>query len=162
MTKEKIDDYYKDKYKRIGCAIYLIPFLALPILADEIKFQFKSPSFSGVGTSQHYLTIDEQEYTRREALEAEIKALQDELERDADNTTLARFLRNFESRVYAQLSRQLVDQLFGENPAEQGSFTLFDNLITWTSDGITITMSIFNETTGETTTITIPIGDFGF
>ena len=164
MTKEKtdVDNYYKDKYKRLGCAIYLIPCLALPILADEIKFQFKSPSFSGVGTSQHYLTIDEQEYTRREALEAEIKALQDELERDADNTTLARFLRNFESRVYAQLSRQLVDQLFGENPAEQGGFNLFDNLITWTSDGITITMSIFNETTGETTTITIPIGDFGF
>ena len=164
MTKEKIeiDNYYKDKYKRAGCAIYLIPILALPVLADEIKFQFKSPSFSGIGTSQHYLTIDEQEYTRREALEAEIKAMQDELERDAQNTTLARFLRNFESRVYAQLSRQLVDQLFGENPAEQGSFTLFDNLITWTTDGITITMSIFNETTGETTTITIPIGDFGF
>jgi hypothetical protein len=166
MTKEKtnykMSDYYKDKYKRMGCAVYLIPILALPVLADEIKFQFKSPSFSGIGTSQHYLTIDEQEYTRREALEAEIKAMQDELERDAQNTTLARFLRNFESRVYAQLSRQLVDQLFGENPAEQGSFTLFDNLITWTTDGITITMSIFNETTGETTTITIPIGDFGF
>ena len=95
-------------------------------------------------------------------MEAEIKALKDELQRDAENTTLARFLRNFESRVYAQLSRQLVDQLFGEDPADQGSFTLFDNLITWTSDGITITMSIFNETTGETTTITIPIGDFGF
>tara|TARA_E500000305_G_C3931220_1_gene192854 strand:+ start:181 stop:621 length:441 start_codon:yes stop_codon:yes gene_type:complete len=146
----------------MGCAIYLIPILAFPILADEIKFQFKSPSFSGVGTSQHYLTIDEQEYTRKQALEAEIKALQDELQRDADNTTLARFLRNFESRVYAQLSRQLVDQLFGENPAEEGSFTLFDNLITWTTDGINITMTIFNETTGETTTITIPIGDFGF
>ena len=157
-----MNDYYKNKYKRMGCAVYLIPILALPVLADEIKFQFKSPSFSGIGTSQHYLTIDEQEYTRREALEAEIKAMQDELERDAQNTTLARFLRNFESRVYAQLSRQLVDQLFGEDPADQGSFTLFDNLITWTSDGITITMSIFNETTGETTTITIPIGDFGF
>ena len=36
---------------------------------------------------------------------------------------------------------------------------LFDNLITWTSDGISITMTIFNEATGETTTITIPIGD---
>ena len=156
------NDYYKDKYKRMGCAIYLIPILAFPILADEIKFQFKSPSFSGVGTSQHYLTIDEQEYTRKQALEAEIKALQDELQRDADNTTLARFLRNFESRVYAQLSRQLVEQLFGENPADEGSFTLFDNLITWTTDGTNITMTIFNETTGETTTITIPIGDFGF
>ena len=73
-----------------------------------------------------------------------------------------RFIKNFESRIYAQLSRQLVDQLFGENPAEEGSFQLFDNLITWTSDGISITMTIFNESTGETTTITIPIGDFGF
>lgn len=130
--------------------------------SDEIKFQFKSPSFSGVGTSSHYLTIDSQEMTRKEAIEAEIKALQDELEREAENTTLARFIKNFESRIYAQLSRQLVDQLFGENPAEEGSFQLFDNLITWTSDGITITMTIFNEATGETTVITVPIGDFGF
>ena len=88
--------------------------------------------------------------------------MQEALEREEENTTLARFLRNFESRIYAQLSRQLVDQLFGENPATEGSFTLFDNLITWTSDGISITLTIFNEATGETTTITIPIGDFGF
>ena len=132
------------------------------IYTDEIKFQFKNPSFSGVGTSSHYLTIDSQEMTRKEAIEAEIKALQEQLERDAENTTLARFIKNFESRIYAQLSRQLVDQLFGENPAEEGSFQLFDNLITWTSDGITITMTIFNEATGETTVITVPIGDFGF
>tara|TARA_R100000152_G_C6781699_1_gene216869 strand:+ start:1467 stop:1910 length:444 start_codon:yes stop_codon:yes gene_type:complete len=132
------------------------------IYTDEIKFEFKNPSFSGVGTSSHYLTIDSQEMTRKEAIEAEIKAMQEELERDAENTTLARFIRNFESRIYAQLSRQLVDQLFGENPAEEGSFQLFDNLITWTSDGVSITMTIFNEATGETTTITIPIGDFGF
>jgi hypothetical protein len=54
----------------------------LPIFADEIKFQFKSPSFSGVGTSSHYLTIENQEYTRAEALRAEIQAMQDELERN--------------------------------------------------------------------------------
>lgn len=130
--------------------------------ADEIKFKFKSPSFSGVGTSSHYLTIDSQEMSRKEAIEAEIKALKEEAEREAENSTLARFIKNFESRIYAQLSRQLVDQLFGENPATEGSFLLFDNLITWTSDGITITMTIFNEATGETTEITIPIGDFGF
>ena len=130
--------------------------------ADEIKFGFKNPSFSGVGTSSHYLTIDSQEMSRKEALEAEIQAMKDALKREQENTTLARFIKNFESRVYAQLSRQLVDQLFGENPAQSGSFTLFDSLITWTSDGITITMTIFNETTGETTEITIPIGDFGF
>jgi len=154
MTKEKTRDrtYF----------VFLLFCLALYSQTDEIKFKFKSPSFSGEGTSAHYLTIENQEYTRKEALDAEIKALQEELERDAENTTLARFLRNFESRVYAQLSRQLVDQLFGENPADEGTFTLFDNIITWTTDGINITMTIFNETTGETTTITIPIGDFGF
>ncbi|ASF00307.1 putative curli production assembly/transport component [uncultured virus] len=142
--------------------ISLLILLAGGVSADEIKFKFKNPSFSGVGTSSHYLTIENQEFTRKEALEAEIQALKEALERDAENTTLARFIKNFESRIYAQLSRQLVDQLFGENPAENGSFTLFDNLITWTSDGSMITLEIFNETTGETTTISIPIGDFGF
>ena len=136
--------------------------ITFPVISDEIKHEFKSPSFSGIGTSSHYLTIENQEFSRKEALKAEIKAMQDALKREEENTTLARFIKNFESRIYAQLSRQLVGQLFGENPATEGSFTLFDNLITWTSDGIMITLTIFNETTGETTTITIPIGDFGF
>jgi hypothetical protein len=142
--------------------VVLIPLLTWELVADEIKFGFKSPSFSGVGTSSHYLTIDSQEISKKDALKAEIKALADAAKRAEENTTLARFIKNFESRIYAQLSRQLVDQLFGENPATEGSFTLFDNIITWTSDGISITLTIFDETTGETTTITIPIGDFGF
>jgi len=162
MIKEKINNTYSYYKNKKGCAFMLLPLLAMPLMADEIKFQFKNPSFSGIGTSAHYLTIENQEYTRKEALEAEIQALKDELERDAENTTLARFIRNFESRIYAQLSRQLVEQLFGENPADEGSFTLFDNIITWTSDGTYITLTIYNETDGTTTEITIPIGDFGF
>ena len=147
----------------IGALAFMcLLFVAAQIQADEIKHEFKSPSFSGIGTSSHYLTIENQEFSRKEALEAEIQAMKDALKREQENTTLARFIKNFESRIYAQLSRLLVDQLFGENPATDGSFTLFDNIITWTSDGVTITLEIFNETTGETTTITIPIGDFGF
>ena len=161
MKEEKINNRISNAV--IG-AIFLLFLVSVTydLKADEIKFGFKNPSFSGVGTSSHYLTIDSQEMSRKEALEAEIQAMKDALKREQENTTLARFIKNFESRVYAQLSRQLVDQLFGENPAQSGSFTLFDSLITWTSDGITITMTIFNETTGETTEITIPIGDFGF
>lgn len=146
----------------IALAVLCTASITYDLNADEIKHKFKSPSFSGVGTSSHYLTIDSQEQTKKDALKAEIKALADAAKREEENTTLARFIKNFESRIYAQLSRQLVDQLFGENPAEEGSFQLFDNLITWTSDGVTITMTIFNEATGETTTITVPIGDFGF
>ncbi len=147
----------------VGALLFVsLCLITFPAISDEIKHEFKSPSFSGIGTSSHYLTIENQEFSRKEALKAEIKAMQDALKREEENTTLARFIKNFESRIYAQLSRQLVDQLFGENPATEGSFTLFDNLITWTSDGISITLTIFNEATGETTTITIPIGDFGF
>ena len=161
MKDEKINNRISNAV--VG-AIFVLFFVAVThdLSADEIKFKFKSPSFSGVGTSSHYLTIDSQEMSRKEAIAAEIKALADAAKREEENTTLARFIKNFESRVYAQLSRQLVDQLFGENPATEGTFQLFDNLITWTSDGISITMTIFNEGTGETTTITIPIGDFGF
>ena len=176
LISKKNSDAYRDNYDQIfnkkvdkviekkfhWWPIVIVPFLVWELAADEIKFGFKSPSFSGVGTSSHYLTIDSQEQTKKDAVKAEIKALADAAKREEENTTLARFIKNFESRVYAQLSRQLVDQLFGENPAEEGSFQLYDNLITWTTDGITITMTIFNESTGETTTITIPIGDFGF
>ena len=35
---------------------------------DEIVQEFKSPSFSGIGTSSHYLTIDEQEKSRRDEI----------------------------------------------------------------------------------------------
>ena len=161
MKEEKINNRISNAVIGAIFVLFLVS-VTHDLTADEIKFGFKNPSFSGVGTSSHYLTIDSQEMSRKEALEAEIQAMKDALKREQENTTLARFIKNFESRVYAQLSRQLVDQLFGENPAQSGSFTLFDSLITWTSDGITITMTIFNETTGETTEITIPIGDFGF
>ena len=140
----------------------ILLFLTAPLFADELTFKFKSPSFSGIGTSAHYLTIENQEYTRREALEAEIQALKEAAERDAANTTLARFIKNFESRIFAQLSRQLVEKLIGDDPASSGSFTLFDNLISWISDGTYITLTIYNTLTDETTEITIPIGDFGF
>ncbi len=53
----------------------LIMFWSVGSIADEIVFKFKSPSFSGIGASSHYLTIQNQEFNRKEALKAEIKAL---------------------------------------------------------------------------------------
>ena len=131
------------------------------LFADEIVFKFKSPSFSGVGTSSHYLTIQNQEFNRKEALKAEIKALQDQIERDKENTTLARFIRNLESRIYAQLSRQLVENLFGETPSDNGVLELEGNRIEYSVvDGI-ITLNI-TDSDGNTTTISMPIGSFTF
>ena len=139
----------------------LIMFWSVGSIADEIVFKFNSPSFSGIGTSSHYLTIQNQEFNRKEALKAEIKALQDQIERDKENTTLARFIRNLESRIYAQLSRQLVDNLFGETPSDSGVLELEGNRIEYSVvDGI-ITLNI-TDSDGNTTTISLPVGDFYF
>jgi len=131
------------------------------LFADEIVFKFKSPSFNGNGTSSHYLTIQNQEFNRKEALKAEIKALQDQIKRDKENTTLARFIRNLESRIYAQLSRQLVENLFGETPSDSGVLELEGNKIEYSVvDGI-ITLNI-TDSDGNTTTISLPVGNFYF
>ena len=130
-------------------------------LADEMSFKFKSPSFSGLNTSQHYLTIENQEFSRNKTLIEEKKAITEQLAREANNTTLARFIRNLESRVYAQLSRQLVENLFGETASSSGTLTLEGNLIEYSSDETSITLKITDEE-GQTTTITFPIDSFAF
>ena len=135
--------------------------IAIDLRADQLVHKFKNPSFSGTNTSSHYLTIENQEINRKEAIKAEIKAYQEELERDAKNTTLARFIRNLESRIYAQLSRQLVENLFGENPSESGQVELEGNTIEYESDGEYITLKI-TDADGNETIITLPIGSFTF
>ena len=123
--------------------------------------KFKSPSFSGIGTSSHYLTIENQEFNRKMSIKEEIKALQEQIERDKENTTLARFIRNLESRIYAQLSRQLVENLFGDTASTSGTIELEGNIITYTSDGQFITLKI-TDPDGNITEITLPIGSFTF
>jgi hypothetical protein len=170
MTKEKTkkelkkEQLEKDKMlwaiMLIGI-ILIIGIFVQNIKADQVVFKFKNPSFSGVNTSSHYLTIENQEFNRKEALKAEIKALQEQIERDKENTTLARFIRNLESRIYAQLSRQLVENLFGETPSDSGVLELEGNRIEYNVvDGI-ITLKI-TDSDGNTTTISLPVGSFTF
>ena len=131
------------------------------LLGDEMVFKFKSPSFSGLNTSQHYLTIENQQFSRKQAIEDDKQALLDEAEREANNSTLARFIRNLESRVYAKLSSQLVESLFGENPQTSGSIELEGNTIEYEVDDEYITLTVTDEK-GETTTITFPLNSFTF
>jgi len=166
MTKEKIDREEAAKV-RIFAWLMLTGFIMFAFIiaqnlnSDEMVHKFKSPSFSGIGTSAHYLTIENQQYTRKMTVKAELKAIQDEIERDKENTTLARFIRNLESRIYAQLSRQLVENLFGETASDSGVLELEGNRIEYNVvDGI-ITLNI-TDSDGNTTTISLPIGSFTF
>jgi len=170
MTKEKTDrEIIEEEAAKTRILVWIafmglvmfIGIIATNLKADQIVHKFKSPSFNGVGTSSHYLTIENQEFSRKLTIKEEIKALQDEIEREKENSTLARFLRNLESRVYAELSRQLVNNLFGETPSDSGTITLEGNTIVYSSDGVTLTLTI-TEADGTVTSITIPIGTFLF
>ena len=152
-----------DRWDKIMIILALISvlFVVAALSADEMTHKFKNPSFSGEGTSSHYLTIENQEFSRKEAIREEIKAYVEDLEREADNTTLARFIRNLESRIYAQLSRQLVDSLFGETASEFGTLELQGNTIEYKVEDDKVTLIITDEE-GNTTEITVPLGSFTF
>ena len=143
-------------------SIFLIAiFSVVDIKADEMVHQFKNPSFSGIGTSAHWLTIENQEFSRKMTIKEELKAIQEQIERDKENTTLARFIRNLESRIYAQLSRQLVENLFGETPSTSGILELEGNTIEYSIEDGIITLRIV-DSDGNETIIELPIGDFSF
>ena len=149
--------------------ITLILLLLIPITShsSEIQFGFKSPSFSGVGTGSHYLTIENQETSRKNAIKDALEAAQKAAEREAENTTLAKFIRNLESRMYAQLSKQLVDNMFSnEDAVTFGSFTLEGSVVSYqvmTDDSGEdyIQMRII-DTEGTETILEIPIGTGNF
>ena len=163
-AEQKARDIEKDKLLQIVLTIAVILFLGVISVnakADQIVHKFKSPSFNGINTSSHYLTIENQEFNRKQTIKDEIKAAIEEAERDKENSTVQRFIRNFESRVYAELSRQLIANLFGETPSDSGVISLEGNTIEYSTDGDFLTLRI-TEADGTVTVITIPIGSFTF
>ena len=130
--------------------------------AAEMVFQFRNPAFSGEGYSSHALTIENQEFSRRKAIEAQRKAEAEAAAAAAKNTNLAKFLNNLESRIYAQLSLQLSNAMFADG-ATSGTLDFQGSTITWVKDSIAgmITLTIIDES-GNRTEITVPMGSFKF
>ena len=150
----------KDKGLLIVGWLVLLSFLSSKIDATELIYQFKSPSFSGIGTSAHNLTIDEQESTRKLKIAEDIQSGIEEAARELDNTTLAKFVRNLESRIFSRLSQDLAESLFNDEGGSGGSIDLEGNTINFLNTGTEIVLTIL-DIDGTTTEIRIPIGSFG-
>jgi hypothetical protein len=127
----------------------------------QLVHQFNSPSFSGQGYSSHVLTIEQLEASRKKAIADAQKSAQEKAERDAKNTNLAKFLVNVESRIYAQLSKQLADAMFAEGSADTGTFDFQGTNISYVKTGTDVTLTIV-EATGNRTEITVPLSSFSF
>jgi hypothetical protein len=127
----------------------------------QLVHQFYSPAFSGIGYSSHVLTIEQLEATRTQKNNDQARAQQEKAERDAKNTNLAKFLVNVESRIYAQLSKQLADAMFADGSATSGALDFQGTAISWFKTGSDVTLTI-TEASGARTDITVPLASFAF
>ena len=134
--------------------------LATPAKASELTFQFKNPSFSGNGTGAQWLTIENQEASRRKAIQDKIEADLKAIATEQKNSILNRFMNNLQSRIYSQLAAQLTTNLFA-GKSETGSFNLDGNKIDYekTLDSIKLTIT---DADGTVTEISVPLSGFSF
>ena len=97
----------------------------------------------------------------------DVKSALSQAERDEKNKTINKFIANVESRIYANLSKQLVDNMFGESCtsdcATSGTAEVEGSTIYWVKDTSTeiITLTI-TEPAGTVSTLSVPVGDFIF
>ncbi len=129
--------------------------------ASELKHSFKSPAFNGQGFSSHVLTIENLTFQRKAEIKSKAEAAARDAEREAENTNINKFLRNFESRVYAELSKQLSEKLFGENAETSGTIDILGNTIDYEQVGEVIKMTV-TDADGTVTTLEVPTSGFGF
>ena len=139
-----------------------------PVGATELTWKFKNPAFHyGNGYSTHVLSVEQLQHNRKQELRKEAEAEAARIERELENSVLNKFIRNLESRIYATLSKQMVDAMFadcGDTCANTGTAEVEGNTISWIKDTVTgsITLTITGED-GSVTEITIPgLGEFNF
>ena len=138
--------------------------------ADSMHFEFGNPAFSGKGYSSHVLSIEQLQYSRQGDIDADAKSAAAAAEREEKNKTINKFVANVESRIYANLSKQLVDNMFGTNCdattttcPDSGTAVVEGATIAWAKNasGTTITLTV-TDTDGSVSTLTVPIWDFVF
>ena len=143
--------------------------------ASDLTLSLSNPAFSGEGYSSHVLSISQLEYNRKESVKDDLLSAEAKAARDAKNTTLAKFVTNVESRIFANLSKQMVDNMFGTNCTEDtdttelecplsGTATLPDgSTVAWVKDETaeTITLTV-TAADGSLTQLVVPVGDFKF
>tara|TARA_R100001591_G_scaffold85874_2_gene92165 strand:+ start:38 stop:475 length:438 start_codon:yes stop_codon:yes gene_type:complete len=131
--------------------------------AGELIHEFKNPSFSGQGYSNHVLALEQLQFTRDAEITKKKEREERDAKRDEENEVINKFIKNVESRIYANLSKQLVDNMFSSTGADTGTAEIEGATIFWERDVDLGTIAIrITEADGTVTTVSVPVGDFGF
>ena len=131
-------------------------------------FAFKSPAFNGSGYGTYVLTIENEQYTRQQAILSALQSAQQQAAAAAQNQPINQFLTNLESRIYAQVSQNVATQMFAGGACSAnssvcgGSINFQGNTLSWLKDptnptNILLTVS---DNVGNTTVINVPLNSF--
>lgn len=159
--------YINSSMKASYTVLGFILCFAISSTASELTHSFSNPSFSGNGYSTHVLSLEQLRYSREKQIADDQRSADAAAERDENNTTINKFIKNVESRIYANLSKQLVDNMFGESCSgdcpTSGTADVEGSTIYWVKDTTTeiITLTI-TAPDGSITTMSVPLGDFNF
>ena len=160
----------KTLLKEVVLVVFFVMVGVSGLLASELDFEFKNPAFSGDGYSSHVLSVDQLQEQRKQKKIDDDKSAAAAAERKEKNKTVNKFIANVESRIYANLSKQLVDNMFGTSCDSStttcptsGTANIEGAQIYWVKDTSTdiITLTVTADD-GTVTTITVPVGDFVF
>ena len=149
-----------NNYKKI-LAVSILTWIHVGIASPINDYSFKSPSFNGSGYSSHVLTIENQEFTRRQQIAKDIQAALQAQAAAENNTNLSKFLNNLESRIYAQISQNLATAMFASGGSTSGTLNFEGNTIFWTKDSANVYLTV-TDTVGNQTQVTVPLGQFQF
>jgi hypothetical protein len=151
--------------KTVLIATFSYGYLITISISSELNHNFKNPAFSGQGYSSHVLSIEQLQHNREKEIKEKKAADEAAAKREEANQTINKFLANIESRIYANLSKQLVDNMFSTEAGAptSGTATIEGSTLYWNKDTVanTITVTITGAD-GKVTILTVPIGGFGF
>jgi len=122
-------------------------------------YQFKSPSLNGSGYGAYQMSIENEQYTRAQAIQQALQAAVQQAQANAANTPINQFLTNLESRIYAQISQNLATAMFAGGNSSSGQIQFQGNTIYYNNTGTGIQLQV-TDNVGNLTTINIPLGSF--
>lgn len=147
----------KGRYKRLhaGIAFASVLMLAQQASASELVYQPINPAFGGNPFNGPFLI--------------ETATLQNGHEPNDKRTTASglgsglagtsdqqQFVRILQSRLLSDMASKVADAIFGESAQDSGEFRYGSQVVSFSRGLDTISIDIFNETTGERTQISVP------
>jgi hypothetical protein len=152
-------------------AVCLAALLLLPLAVSATPiadYSFKSPAFNGNGYGTYVLTIENEQYTRSQAILSALESAKQAAASAAQNQPINQFLTNLESRIYAQVSQNVATQMFAGGACTTnsstcgGSINFQGNTLSWLKDPTNPTNILLTvrDNVGNTTVINVPLNSF--